>query len=153
MNSAPGWPDTLTAPDPLRVAALLEAFWLELASLPALLAQDERILAEALTARLRDVVIELMLAMNGIARPLGTQHLNGYLGDSQRAVLERTLIAASVDSGAWLARAVALTVIYRWYAPQCSARFALDYPQATEDRVWSALCAGIDGWPTTLTTE
>ncbi len=153
MSIPPVWPDILSAPDPRRIALQLEAFWLELEALPSLLACDEMILAEALTARLREVVIELMLAMNGISRPAGTQHLNGYLGESQRVALERTLVAPEAHGGAWLARAVALAVIYRWYAPQCVERFELAYPQATEERVWALLCAGIDDWPISLTTE
>lgn len=153
MQAPPAWPDPLQTPNPARVVHLLEAFWLELEGLPALVQEDELILAEALTARLRAIVIEMMLAMNGIAWPDGTKHLNGYLGASQRAVLERTLAAPNASGYTWLGRAVALTVIYRWYAPQCCARFGLEHPVATEARVWAALCAGLPGWPTTLTTE
>ena len=149
----PTWPDALRQPDRAHVGFLLESFWLELEALPTLLAAQELILAEAMTARLRTIIMELMLAMNGIAWPTGTQHLNGYLGASQRAVLERTLVATDAGAATWLARAVALTVIYRWYAPQCTERFDVAYPTATEARVWPALCAGLPDWPTTLTTE
>lgn len=153
MQAPPIWPDSLRAPSPARVVHLLEAFWLELESLPALMQAQEWILAEALTARLRMIIIELMLAMNGIAWPEGTRHLNGYLGASQRAALERTLTAPDASGNTWLGRAVALTVIYRWYAPQCCARFGLEHPAATEARVWAALCAGLPDWPTSLTTD
>ncbi len=153
MMHKPSWPDPLQPPSAAHVAALLERFWLELEALPALLNRHELILAEALTARLRHIVIELMLAMNGIAWPEGTQHLNGYLGASQRAVLERTLAAADAGGESWLARAVALVVVYRWYAPQCSERFAIAQPTATEARVWAFLCAELPDWPMTLTTE
>jgi hypothetical protein len=152
-ESRPTWPDALRKPESADVAALLEAFWLEIETLPALLAEDEMILAEALTARLRRIVMELMLAMNGIAWPEGTTHLNGYLGNSQRMVLERTLRAPNASAETWLARAVALTVIYRWYAPQCAERFGVAHPDTTEARVWAALYTGIPGWPQTLTTE
>ncbi len=153
METPPQWPDALRPPDVDHVADLLQKFWLELERLPAHLRAQELILAEALTAHLRYIIIELMLAMNGIAWPEGTQHLNGYLGASQRAVLERTLAAADSSSDTWLARAVALVVIYRWYAPQCVERFDVAYPQATETRVWAALCAQLPNWPTALTTE
>lgn len=148
--AAAPWPDPLAPPSPARVGDLLESYWLTLERLPDLLQRNEAILAEALTAELRRIVIELMLAMNGIAWPMGTVHLNGYLGDSQRAVLERTLVAPEPSSNAWLARAVALTVIYGWYAPQCVDRFHVPMPEATRHRVWAALCAALPDWPQSI---
>jgi hypothetical protein len=147
------WPDPLAAPDPRRVDALLSEFWRQLAALPDLIRRDEQILAERCTAELRTLVIEMMLALNGIGWPAGTRHLNSYLGDSQRAVLERTLAAPQSDGRAWTARAVALVVIYRWYAPQLTARFGLAYPDPLEQDVWRRLVQELPGWPQTVTTE
>ncbi len=147
------WPDALRAPDPARAAALLPAFWQTLAQLPDLLNRDEQLLAEALTAELRHLVIEMMLAMNGIAPPAGTRHLNGYLSPSQRAVLERTLAAPAASRESWLARAVALTVIQSWYAPQLAARFGFAPPAELESAVRAQLAAALPDWPLEISTD
>lgn len=147
------WPDSLVPASANAVGPLLENFWSDLAALPDLLKREEFILAERLTARLRDIVIDMMLAMNGIAYPAGTTHLNGYLSDSQRAVLERTLVAPSQTGETWLARVVALTVIYRWYAPQIAEKFGVQVPDALEAEVLAGLVARLPDWPTVIETE
>lgn len=147
------WPDLLVPASTIAVGPLLESFWSDLAALPDLLKREEYILAERLTARLRDIVIDMMLATNGIAYPAGTTHLNGYLSDSQRAVLERTLVAPSQSGETWLARAVALTVIYRWYAPQIAEQFGVQTPDALEAEVLAGLVARLPDWPTVIETE
>ena len=151
--SAPAWPDKLSPPDPAHVQALLGDYWLTLHRLPDLLNRGELLLAEACTTRLRGIVIELMLALNGIAMPADTLHLNGYLGASQRAALERTLLAPAAESAALLGRAVALTVIYRWYAPQLVEKLHLLPARAEEESTWALLVAELADWPTSLTSE
>lgn len=146
------WPDQLQHPDPARVAALLAQFWHELDALPDLIQREEHFLCAQQTSTLRGIVAELMLALNGIAWPAGTRHLNSYLGASQRAALERTLAAPSVDSGAWIGQAVALTVIFRWYAPQLVTALHVDYPQALEDATLDRLQRTLDSWPQSITT-
>lgn len=151
--AAPAWPDALQPPNPARVAQLLPTFWQRLADLPDLLQRDELLLAEALTAELRSLVLEMMLAMNGIAPPPGTRHLNGYLSPSQRAVLERTLVAPAASADVWLARAVALTVIQSWYAPQLAAHFGVAPPTALEAEVRAHLAAALPDWPLEIATD
>lgn len=147
------WPDPLTPPDAQRVQALLDAFWGNLELLAGLLEGGELLLAEECIASLRASVVEMMLALNGIQRPDGTRRLNAYLGASQRHALERTLSAAGTGAEAAVARAVALTVIYRWYAPQLVAAFGLDYPDASERAAWQTLTQSVPAWPLAVTTE
>jgi hypothetical protein len=147
------WPDPLQSPDPSRVQQLLSGFWLRLAALPDLITRREYLLAEQNTSELRAIVIEMMLALNGIQPPGQTRHLNSYLGESQRAALEKTLIAANVSGESWIAQAVALVVIYRWYAPQLVAKFELMFPAQLEQEVWSQLQSALPEWPVSLTTE
>jgi hypothetical protein len=150
MKSAPTtadvWPDPLEKSDADQVAQELSAFWTTLAGLPELVRHDECLLAAELVQSLRGIVIDLMLALNGIRRPTDTRRLNGYLSPSQRTALERTLTAPAAQMDAWIGQAVALTVIYGWYAPQLTARFDLTYPQALEEEVWQTLSNGISAW-------
>lgn len=152
-RSSATWPDPLVQPVAARVARLLVQFWEELGQLPDLLGREEQLLCAAATARLRDIVIEMMLALNGIAYPQGTRHLNHYLGASQRAALEKTLAAPVAGGDAWLGQAVALVVIYRWYAPQLVARFDLAYPQAVEEATLAQLAAALPDWPLAIQTD
>lgn len=147
------WPDTLHAPTATAVAAHLGAFWHLLQRLPGLLQRQEHLLADHLTTELRGVIIEMMLALNGIQWPTGTQHLNGYLSASQRAALEKTLVTPAVSAESWLGRAVALVVIYRWYAPQLVEKFGVTYPQALEEATWQLLQRELPDWPLTVTTD
>ena len=78
------------------ITHLLRRFWQELATLPDLLQRDEQLLAAACTATLRQNVLEMMLALNGIAYPHVQRHLNTYLGKSQRSAIEKTLLAPAV---------------------------------------------------------
>ncbi|MCL4859070.1 MAG: hypothetical protein KJZ93_06670 [Caldilineaceae bacterium] len=147
------WPDPLHTPSPARVEELLRDFWRILGQLPHLANRREHLLADHCTAALRSIVIEMMLALNGIARPSGTAHLNSYLSDSQRAALEKTLIAPVVAAETWIGRSVALVVIYRWYAPQLEARFGLAHPQALEDETLAHLQHELADWPLAITTD
>lgn len=146
------WPDSLQPGDPTHIAGQLELFWRTLARLPDLVQRQEHLLASETTATLRRIVLELMLALNGIAWPIGTTHLNSYLSASQRAAIEKTLLAPAVSAESWIGQAVALVVIYRWYAPQLIARYALDYPHAAEAAALAALHQ-LPDWPLTITTD
>jgi len=147
------WPDPLEPPDAGRIQQVLEAFWETLARLPDLLARDEQLLAAETLHTLRALVLELMLALNGIRPPAGSRHLIAYLSARQRTALERTLVAPRIENKSWIGQAVALVVIYRWYAPQLVERHRLDYPQAREAETWRALRDGIPGWPAQVTSE
>jgi hypothetical protein len=151
MSTQP-WPDPLQPPDPIRIEILLSQFWADLRMLPDLVHRDEHLLAEQLTAALRSTVIEMMLALNGIAPPAQTHHLNSYLSANQRSVLAKTLAAPVVAGQTWIARAVALVVIYRWYAPQLVARYHLAYPDRLEQETWGELVSALPGWPIMVTT-
>ncbi len=146
------WPDALSRPEPDRVQLLLIEFWQRLRALPDLLIREEHLLAERNTAGLRDLIIEMMLALNGVQWPPATVHLNCYLGASQRAAIEKTLVAPTVNDDSWIGRAVALVVIYRWYAPQLVEKYGLEYPQALEDKTWTQLQREVPAWPLTVTT-
>lgn len=147
------WPDQLTAPDPERVESIFTSYWRELGGLPTLINANENLLAEALTARLRALVLEMMLALNGIAPPEKSQNLNTYLGDSQRAAIEKTLVASAVGPDAWIGRAVALTVIYQWYAPQLVEKYALLYPHDFDAEIRAKLSDALPQWPQSITSE
>jgi hypothetical protein len=98
----------------------------------------------------------MMLALNGIQRP-ATRDLNTYLSANQRAALEKTLLLPSIDPGEWpdacVGQAVSLVVIYRWYAPQLVAKYALRYPASQEQSAWDTLLEKLPTWPKEITTE
>lgn len=154
--SNPSWPDTLQAPQPRHIQQLLTSFWSELVLLGDLLPRQQFLLAAEQVNTLRQTVLEMMLALNGIQRP-STNDLNLYLGASQRAALEKTLLLPSVVhetlADALVGQAVALVVIYRWYAPQLGAKYGLLYPQAEEKAAWEELLARLPAWPEQVTTE
>jgi hypothetical protein len=145
------YPDLLQPAAPARIANALERFWSTLEPLADLLQRREYLLAAALAASLRQIMLELMLALNGIAWPDGTVNLNTYLGESQRTAIEKTLVAPTSGSDAWVGQAVALVVIYRWYAPQLVEQYELIYPQAAEDAALAQLHR-LPDWPRTITT-
>lgn len=150
--SAPSWPDPLQPPEPGDIQAWLAHFWDCLAALANLLPAGEILLAAEQVAEARAVVVQMMLALNGIQRPPATRRLNSYLSAAQRAALEKTLAAPNADAAAWIGQAVALVVIYRWYAPQLVSRYALHYPAQVEHSAWAALSQALPGWPQTVTT-
>lgn len=152
-ENSSGWPDHLAAPEAVRIQTLLAEFWLALGKLADLLTRNEHLLAEQITAHLRTLVLEMMLALNGIQPPTETRHLNGYLSESQRAAIQKTLVAPNVSIESWIGRAVALVVIYRWYAPQLVEEFGLTYPQTVEDEVWRQLRQSLPDWPATIQTD
>lgn len=153
VDAALTYHNSLSNPSPQRIEGLFTKYWTELSTLPPLTHTNENLLAEALTTRLRDLVIEMMLALNGIAYPQNTSNLNAYLGDSQREAIEKTLLAKTTGPDAWIARAVALTVIYQWYAPQLVDKYGLDYPHELEQAVRAKLIAELPQWPQSITSE
>jgi hypothetical protein len=150
--SRPQWPDILQPPQPAEVQALLETFWTQLTLLSDLLPRGQFLLAAEQIHALRQTVIQMMLALNGIQRP-STVNLNSYLGESQRIALEKTLLVPATDADAWIGQAVALVVIYRWYAPQLVTKFGLRYPQDQENATWQKLLTTLPTWPQQVTTE
>jgi hypothetical protein len=146
------WPDELRPADATHIQMALEQFWHVLATLPDLIERSENLLAAEATARLRQLVIEMMLALNGVAYPTGTRHLNAYLSEKQRTAIEKTLLTPSIGAESWIGQAVALVVIYRWYAPQLVEKHRLSYPQAAEEAAWLRL-RRLPDWPLVIATE
>ncbi len=113
------WPDSLQPADPRTVAQLLEQFWRTLAQLPDLVERQGASAGADVTALLRQ---------HRAAHDAGAQRhrLAGRHGASQhlsqrqpaRAAIEKTLLAPGAGAESWIGQAVALVVIYRWYAPQ-----------------------------------
>jgi hypothetical protein len=150
------WPDALQPPQPAHIQALLDSFWTDLAVLADLLPREQFLLAAEQLHLLRQSILQMMLALNGIQRP-ATRDLNTYLSANQRAALEKTLLLPTVDhdewADAWIGQAVSLVVIYRWYAPQLVSKLHLRYPHAQEKAAWDALVADLPSWPQEITTE
>lgn len=147
------WPDSLQPPSAQHVGDLLLLFWTTLEQIGELLAKDELLLAHTQAFTLHGIVLEMMLALNGIKQPIHTKDLNCYLSDRQRAVIEKTLILPKIEAGGWIGQAVALVTIYRWYAPQLTDKFSLNYPSALEERVQDKLVQLLPGWPRTISTD
>lgn len=150
----------LSPPDSREVDMQLGRFWLLLARLPAVLKRQERLAAHALLTELRTLMIDLVVSLNGASRPQSRARINQYLGEAQREAFERSLgIPQSIlgrrseGSTNWIGQAVALVVLYRWYAPQLAEKYAFSYPQPAEDTVLALLRAEIEGWPAHITTE
>ncbi|MEZ4637195.1 MAG: hypothetical protein R2856_19950 [Caldilineaceae bacterium] len=80
-----------------------------------------------------------------IAHP--RHHVNQYLGPLQRDAFEKTLPVRAATAESWIGQAVALIVLYRWYAPQLVEIHPIDYPTALEKSVLALLSAEVDGWP------
>lgn len=147
------WPDALRPADRDEVAQLLAEFWRQLALLPELLDREELLLAAVYVAELRRTVLCMMLALNGIAYPTQTRHLNRYLSASQRAAIERTLALPLLDADSLIGQAVALVVIYRWYAPQLSAAYRVPTADVLEQETLAALSQRLPAWPLSITTQ
>ena len=117
MSATSAYPDSLARTSAEAVQELLARFWTELMPLANLIPRSEHLLCAQALTQARATVLEMMLALNGIAYPAGTRLFGNYLGASQRAAIERTLHLTEVSGEAWIGQAGALTVIYRWYAP------------------------------------
>ena len=150
--------DRLRPPDAEIVGAQLDRFWLVLARLPGVLKRCENLAANALLADLRSLLIDLVVALNGASRPHSAARINQYLGSVQREAFEKSLGYGRSPSGSralnatWIGQAVALIVLYRWYAPQLVETYATPYPQLAEETVLNLLRTQIDGWPAEITT-
>ena len=150
----------LSPPDSREVDLQLGRFWLLLARLPAVLKRRERLAAHALLTELRTLMIDLVVSLNGASRPQSTARINQYLGKAQREAFEKGLgipqtylLKGSDGSTNWIGQAVALVVLYRWYAPQLAEKHALPFPHPAEDTVLALLSTEIEGWPAFIATE
>ena len=145
-------------PDPEVVGAQLCQFWLLLAQLPAVLARREDLGAHTLLAETRTLLLDLVAALNGATRPRSTARVNQFLGPKQLRAFEKSLDLGRTSSGAgsskssWIGQAVALIVLYHWYAPQLCEILCAAYPQQAEETVLAMLRAQIDGWPAVIET-
>jgi hypothetical protein len=146
------WP-ALNQADPDTVMAALGYFWSSLSRLPAVLNRREHLATAALINDVRHVLIDLVVALNGAQRPPSPARTNQYLGPSQRQAFEKTLPNKEVDVTVFIGQAVALIVLYRWYAPQLVEMYQIPYPHALERTVLSLLSAEVDGWPALIKTE
>ena len=148
----------LSPPDPEVIGAQLGQFWLLLAQLPAVLARGEDLAAHALLAEVRSLLLDLVVALNGATRPQSTARVNQFLGPKQLRAFEKSLgmgrsnSEAALRKSAWIGQAVALIVLYRWYAPQLCDIHCERYPQQAEDTVLALLRAEVDGWPAVIET-
>jgi hypothetical protein len=145
-------PSGLQPPDPDRVQFLLEEFWRLMALMPALLNRQEHLLAVANLSRSRQVLEELVVALNGATRPPASTRLNEFLGPSQREAFEKTLVARRTGVATWIGMAVGQIVLYRWYSPQLVERYGLDYPHALERTVLALLKHDLPDWPARIST-
>jgi hypothetical protein len=183
------WPDELSRPTAGDIEASINAFWSTLAQLPSHAKASETLLLHSLIGELRQNIIEMMLAANGIRFPKNTRHLNHYLGESQRLALEKTLTmprleghtaspadeqpaeyqetarSSQSDKAGWsqplaatlieslIGQAVALVVIYRWYAPQLAEKYGARLPLELENKTLTALHSELDAWPRAISTD
>ncbi|MBI3960036.1 MAG: hypothetical protein HY328_14585 [Chloroflexi bacterium] len=134
------------------VQAGLTAFWQLLAHLPAAINREEHLAAASLLNSVRSVLTDLVVALNGATRPASLARINPFLGPAQREAFEKTLRHSANDTESWIGQAVALIVLYRWYAPQLVEMYRLDHPQRLEETVLALLCVEIPGWPARITT-
>jgi hypothetical protein len=140
------WPP-LTPPDAESVAANLSYFWITLSHLPALVNRAEHLAAVQHLNDARQSLTDLVVALNGAQRPPSRSRINQYLGPLQLEAFEKTLPIHAVSGDSWIGQAVALIVLYRWYAPQLVDQYAVAYPTALERSVLALLSAEVDGWP------
>lgn len=150
--------DHFGPPDPHLIGAQLGQFWLLLAQLPAVLERREDLAANALLGEARSLLIDLVVALNGATRPRSTARVNRFLGPDQQRAFEKSLGLGLTSSGAaslksnWIGQAVALIVLYRWYAPQLCDIFCVPYPQQAEETVLDLMRSRLDGWPAVIET-
>ncbi len=138
--------------NPARIQATLTEFWTELAAAAVQIAAQDHLAAHARLTRLRTLVLVCMVGLNGVDLPENLDGIAGLLGPSQRAAIQKTLAAPKVAGSAWVGQAVALVVIYRWYAPQLVEKFDLAYPHQVEAQTLAALHDLLPNWPQTITS-
>jgi hypothetical protein len=130
----------------------LISFWQQLAHLPAALNRQEHLAAVALLQQARIHLTNLVVALNGATRPNTPTRINSFLGPAQQDAFEKTLGQSDSLGESWIGQAVALIVLYRWYAPQLVEIHKLVYPTALEETVLALLSAEVSGWPARITT-
>lgn len=158
-----------TAPDKRRPAVgpadvdtidrQLRQFWLLLARLPAVVGRHEQLAAHLLLAEIGALLIDLVVLLNGGSRPKARARINQYLGLAQLEAFEKSLELRKTgrrrEEGTranWIGQAVALVVLYRWYAPQLAEKYSLNYPRLAEDSVLAYLNVELKNWPARITT-
>jgi len=146
-------------PDVEAVDRLLGRFWLLLARLPAVVGRQEQLAAHLLLTEMCTLLVDLVVSLNGASRPQTKARINQYLGLAQREAFEKSLgLRKAVrqreasNSANWIGQAVALIVLYRWYAPQLTEKYSLTYPRLAEDCVLAYLKAELKNWPAHITT-
>lgn len=149
----------IAPPDVEAVDTNLGRFWLLLARLPAVLGRQEQLAAHLLLTEMGTLLIDLVVSLNGGSRPQTKARINQYLGQAQLEAFEKSLglrksmWRGELDSGAnWIGQAVALVVLYRWYAPQLAEKHSLTYPRLAEDCVLTYLKAELKNWPAHIRT-
>ncbi len=142
----------LSAPDAEIIAATLAYFWVQLARLPAALNRGEDLAAQQLVAESRRALTDLVVALNGAHRPASVARINQYLGPAQLDAFQKTLPAAEITPALWIGQAVALIVLYRWYAPQLVEIYGVAYPHALERTALALLSGEVQGWPALIRT-
>lgn len=146
-------------PDVGTVEMQLGRFWLLLARLPAAVRRGEQLAAHLLLTEIHALLIDLVVSLNGGSRLQTKSRINQYLGPAQREAFEKSLGLGQsgrqkgAGGGAkWIGQAVALVVLYRWYAPQLAEQYSLPYPQMAEDTVLALLSAELENWPDRIST-
>jgi len=157
-TSTPNQPVTAPRPglrpvNPARIQAALADFWIELAATAAQIAAQDHLAAHARLTRLRNLVLACMVGLNGVDLPDDLDGIAQLLGPSQRAAMQKTLAAPKVAPAAWVGQAVALVVIYRWYAPQLVEKFGLTYPEQIEAQALAEVGDLLSTWPHSITSE
>lgn len=156
-------PDTKRPPiGPADVGSIdrqLKQFWLLLARLPAVVGRHEQLAAHLLLAEISTLLIDLVVSLNGGSRPRARARINQYLGLAQLEAFEKSMELRETgrrrEEGTranWIGQAVALVVLYRWYAPQLAEKYSLNYPRLAEDRVLAYLHCELKNWPARITT-
>ena len=159
-ESAPGTRRPAVGPaDVDSIDSQLRQFWLLLARLPAVVGRHEQLAAHLLLAEIGALLIDLVVSLNGGTRPRARARINRYLGQAQLEAFEKSLELRKTgrrrEEGTranWIGQAVALVVLYRWYAPQLAEKYSLNYPRLAEDRVLAYLNSEMKNWPARITT-
>jgi hypothetical protein len=154
LEPSSAWPDQLATPETHEVQELLDTFWHRLSQFPDLHERTESILLHNLIHELRAIIIRIMLAANGTRYPDHTRHLNLYLGESQRAALEKTLFATGTNlRDILVSQTVALVVIYQWYAPQLVHKYGVQTPNELAADTLAQLHQSVPSWPLSITSD
>ena len=146
-------------PDSRLIESQLGRFWLLLARLPAVVRRREQLAAYSLLTEMQALLLDLVVTLNGGSRPPTNSRINQFLGPAQRDAFERSMglqpssrQMRAAGGATWVGQAVALVVLYRWYAPQLAQKHALCYPQMAEDTVLALLSAELENWPARIST-